>query len=289
MVGKCALCQQEKELQLSHIIPKFVGNYLKSTAVGNIRNQEAPNRVIQDIEKHELLCHDCEELFSAAERYFANTIFYPYLRDKLTEFSYSDQLFYFITSLSWRSLYLDIINFVRGDDIRIDVLERMIEAEGKMRRYLLHESSDIGSIENHIFFYDVVTRVSNSNDSLKEPNLLVHRALHSYSGYSENTIYTISNLMGIIIVTLYSKDSDEEWLNTQIWNSSGIIKAEKQNIRSRLGGEFQYWEESLEKSREKMTNATKEKIEKTIADIGEDIVQYAIYQDIVDDAKIIRE
>lgn len=71
MMGKCALCGEDKELQLSHIIPKFIGKYLKNTSIGNIRSHENPNRIAQDIEKHYMLCHDCEELFSASERYFA--------------------------------------------------------------------------------------------------------------------------------------------------------------------------------------------------------------------------
>lgn len=66
--GKCALCGTEAELQLSHIIPKFVGRYLKETSIGNIRNHALSERVVQDIEKHYLLCHECEELFSAGER-----------------------------------------------------------------------------------------------------------------------------------------------------------------------------------------------------------------------------
>ena len=42
-MGKCALCGEDKELQLSHIIPKFIGKYLKNTSIGNIRSHENPN------------------------------------------------------------------------------------------------------------------------------------------------------------------------------------------------------------------------------------------------------
>ena len=94
-MGKCALCGEDKELQLSHIIPKFIGKYLKNTSIGNIRSHENPNRIAQDIEKHYMLCHDCEELFSASERYFANTVFYPYKRDKHETFNYDEKLFLF--------------------------------------------------------------------------------------------------------------------------------------------------------------------------------------------------
>ena len=71
---KCALCRMNKELQLSHIVPHFVGRKMIKTAPANIRMTNKPNLVAQDIEKHYMLCHDCEELFSAKERWFANTI-----------------------------------------------------------------------------------------------------------------------------------------------------------------------------------------------------------------------
>lgn len=38
MIGECALCGHKKELKLSHIIPKFVFDYIKRTgAVQNTR------------------------------------------------------------------------------------------------------------------------------------------------------------------------------------------------------------------------------------------------------------
>lgn len=72
---KCALCELEKEIQLRHIIPKFIGKHLKKTSIGNIRSAEKPNNVVQDLEKHYLLCCDCEEEFSARENWFARSFF----------------------------------------------------------------------------------------------------------------------------------------------------------------------------------------------------------------------
>ncbi|MBB6713896.1 hypothetical protein [Clostridium gasigenes] len=147
-MGKCALCGLNKEIQLSHIVPKFVGRHLKKSSVGDIRNGENPNRVVQDIEKEYLMCHDCEELFSAKETWFANNVFYPRLKNGAVEFDYGENMHYFLTSVSWRSLYLDIVNYLRGDEISRDALECLVESEGLMRAYLLGESSEIGSIEN---------------------------------------------------------------------------------------------------------------------------------------------
>lgn len=61
---KCALCGSEAELELSHIVPKMAVRTLKKTSVGNIRSSENPNMVVQDSEKHYMLCGNCEDLFS---------------------------------------------------------------------------------------------------------------------------------------------------------------------------------------------------------------------------------
>ena len=115
----CALCDEEKEMQLSHIVPKFVGRHLKKTSIGNIRNMSEPNKIIQDLEKHYMLCHDCEEDFSASETWFANNVFYPWKKEEAIEFAYDSNMHYFITSLSWRSLFLDIMNYVQDGEIDI--------------------------------------------------------------------------------------------------------------------------------------------------------------------------
>ena len=62
-LSACALCHDKSELELSHIIPKFVLRYLKETSAGLLRSAENPNAVVQDGEKHYMLCGKCEDLF----------------------------------------------------------------------------------------------------------------------------------------------------------------------------------------------------------------------------------
>lgn len=64
MNGVCLLCKRERELQLSHIIPNFVYNWLKDTSPSFIRSSQNPNQRIQDGPKYYLLCAECEGLFS---------------------------------------------------------------------------------------------------------------------------------------------------------------------------------------------------------------------------------
>ena len=68
----CALCLQERQLRDSHIIPKFVFDYLKRTsATGFLRFSDRPNRRAQDGMTAALLCDECEQRLSVFEKYFA--------------------------------------------------------------------------------------------------------------------------------------------------------------------------------------------------------------------------
>jgi hypothetical protein len=270
---QCALCRKNKELELSHIVPKFVVRYLKKTAFGAIRNIENPNKVVQDGEKHYLLCGDCEDLFSVYETKFANKFFYPYMKDNIKEFVYDSDTYYFLTSVSWRSLYLDILDFVENaDDIGIDLetLDCLIEKESRMRKYLLKEESNVEGIEHHILFFEDIKEISNGIEDLR-PHTTFHRSITSYTFFNKDlkTHATITNMLGIILFTLYSKGKDEYWENTEIINGTGTIKAENQMVESICGDELieilKHARESINKTNEKqqeiISNKIKDRIE----------------------------
>ncbi|MCT4631371.1 MAG: hypothetical protein N4A76_01385 [Firmicutes bacterium] len=65
---ECKLCNESNELELSHIIPKFVYKWIKRTSTtGGIRNSDNPNIRAQDGDKIDFLCGKCEDLFSVYE------------------------------------------------------------------------------------------------------------------------------------------------------------------------------------------------------------------------------
>lgn len=282
LIGQCALCRQNRELQLSHIVPNFVGRKMKKTAPGNIRITNEPNKVAQDIEKHFLLCHDCEELFSAKERWFANNIFNPWQDKKVTRFEYDDNLTYFITSLSWRSLYLDLEEYSCDKEFNQDILMLMFRAEQNMREYLLGKKQTLEGIQNHIFFFDRIQSVNNM-DLEKSPSVAMHRSISSYSAYNGKTSFTVSNLMGILIVTFYSMDSNEQWTKTKIELSNGVIEAKNQGMVSVVGNEIQHWMDEAESAKSNLSEGQKKKILERMNSLGDGIKNYAIYQDWKDD------
>lgn len=285
-MGKCALCRQDKELQLSHIVPHFVGRKLIKTSAGNIRNTNKPNQVAQDIERHYMLCHDCEEIFSRRETWFANHIFSSRQDNNEVVFDYDENLTFFIISLSWRSLYLDLNEYIADPNFDQDILFVLLEAEATMRDFLMGKRSNIGTIENHIFFMDRIKSADNF-DSSQNPSVVMHRSISSYTTYNGKTSFTISNLMGILVVTFYSMDMNEQWSNTKIEFGLGKIQARNQHMKSVAGQEIQYWIDQAEEARQAISEVQRQKIKDKFNSLGDDIKQYPIYQDWIDDSMLL--
>lgn len=285
--GQCALCRLNKELQLSHIVPHFVGRKMIKTAPGNIRISNEPNKVAQDIEKHYMLCHDCEELFSAKERWFASNIFNPWQDDRQQVFGYDENLTYFIISLSWRSLYLDLEEYTCNPTFDKEILMTMLRAENIMRDYLLGKRQDISDIQNHIFFFDRIESATDY-DYDKNPSVAMHRSITSYSAYNGQTSFTVSNLMGIMIVTFYSMDKEEEWISTRIVNGRGTISAKNQEIKSVVGQEIQHWMDVAANAKSNLSENQRDKILERMEKLGDGIKEYPIFQDFFDDEMLKR-
>lgn len=247
----CALCQKDETLKHSHIIPRFVSHYIKkNSATGFLRSATNPERRLQDGDKQYLLCGSCEGRFSKMETAFARKMFHPFQESGFQKFEYEEWLHYFISSVSWRNLYLDICGFVSTQDLPVDVFESLIVAEGNLRKYLLGEKNDIGSIENHIFFFDQIESapedISNAN-----PHAFFRT---SEFGYTLTTYdygggyYVFSNLAGILICTIIKRTNEDNWKNTMVNLTGGVLEP-PQEIGSPLMGEvFSYFQEHSQKT-----------------------------------------
>ncbi len=100
----CKLCSKDKELVESHIIPKFIFKWMKETGTEFLRAGRSPNLRNQDGIKEYLLCNECEQLLGKSEKWFAENIFNPYLKNNQVVFIYEDLLSKFSVSLLWRIL-----------------------------------------------------------------------------------------------------------------------------------------------------------------------------------------
>ncbi len=160
---RCALCAGSSDLQASHIIPRFVFEWLRRTsATGHIRSSESPNRRVQDGLKPRMLCRDCEQLFSSWEKEFAESCFAPLNSGSVRRISYGPWMLKFATSVSWRVLrlytssgYLDEF----PDHIKANV-------NGALRQwsqFLLGHETNPGPPEQHMFVTDIVAGTSIAN------------------------------------------------------------------------------------------------------------------------------
>lgn len=73
--GECALCGQNVQLELGHIVPRWAGKWLKDEGyvLGNYDSLGVYTRS-QDIPKHYLMCRACENFLGMAEGYLANIV-----------------------------------------------------------------------------------------------------------------------------------------------------------------------------------------------------------------------
>lgn len=152
-VGFCALCNMEKELLISHSIPRFVSKWLKNTAAtGFFRNINGKRQ--QDVIKYPLLCRDCEEKFSIFEKYFAENFFIPFNSNSPpNNVNYDERLLKFIISLSWRILY-DYIQILNKKSHKVPT--NLIETLDNWKSYLLDLNPKLNINSHYLWFWDEI-------------------------------------------------------------------------------------------------------------------------------------
>ncbi len=148
-IGICQLCDNERELQLSHYIPNFVSRKIKKTsATGYMRDLSGFRK--PDLRKNYLLCKDCEQILSVHETYFAKQFFHP-LNDGLIAnkvIDYDESLLQFIISISWRLYQWDKIQMIKEMK---QIPQNILELTDNWKKFLLTGSDvDIG---NHYLLY----------------------------------------------------------------------------------------------------------------------------------------
>ena len=234
-MATCALCKSERLLKESHIIPQFVLDRIKKNSpTGYLRGGFLnPNQRKQDGDKPKMLCEDCEQLFSQAEREFAENIFEPYHELGTTSFTYGPWLSYFISSVNWRTLHLDNIGFHSEKKIKNEALSVLNDAETKLENFLLRKRSDIGDMENHIL---PMFEITGANSQLKEPNFFIRTSAFDYTFVDPDNdgFYICANLAGIMIFTVIRQGKKDVWENTLVQPNGGYIKQPPVHVDSPL-------------------------------------------------------
>jgi len=128
---KCKLCDTQEAKIESHIIPKFIFNWMKESGTGRLRQLKSFNMPQQDGIKTHMLCEGCELKFSISEKWFLEKVFKEYLSGKCI-IHYNNELHYFIVSLLWR-----VLVYFKDDCNEYFHKGLMDKAEKELKNYLL--------------------------------------------------------------------------------------------------------------------------------------------------------
>lgn len=197
---KCRLCQKDKNLRESHIIPAFVYRWIKETsATGYLRFVKNINLRVQNGVKVKLLCDDCEKILNVFETKFSHEIFYPYVNKELNEegvaqrniksFQYSDWLLKFIISLQWRISVLENNLSKNYLDYHQKDMQYYLE---KWRLFLLGEKKDTGFCETHLIFLQNLAAAEGAF-----PASMNDRVVYYLLRATDGTIITTNKKLGV--------------------------------------------------------------------------------------------
>lgn len=238
-MNHCALCLKKAILVDSHIIPKFVTNWIKNTSpTGYLRQAVNPNLRKQDPFKEKLLCFDCENLLSKIEGYFAKNVFYPYVNDNKASFNYNENFKKFVVSLNWRSLLVGYKkNKLYFGSKR--VIKKFLE---DCRLYLLGTIKET-LFEHHISFMGEVDIISSGASVPKRFHQYLLRAIDSTIVtqkkkrlFKKRILFQYSKLPHIVLVSFIKPRRNKLWIGTKIENL-GVIET-KQDIKDASYGTF---------------------------------------------------
>lgn len=222
MIAECRLCKNTMPLVVSHLLPSFVGRWLKGTSsTGFLRKASSPNKRTQDLEKRRLLCTDCEQRLSRSESLFAGKMFHPYVNRALREFDYGPWLLEFSVSLSWRTA---ITNLDASDapPLRQDLRDDVIEACGVWADFLLRRRTNIEPYEQHLLLLDFIEDPGD-NPIPEKFQWYTMRGCDSTLAASQHEIFAYTKLPRFLFWAPIRATGAIDWFGTEILAGKGYL------------------------------------------------------------------
>jgi hypothetical protein len=232
MHGKCLLCGQQADLQLSHVLPAFIFRWQKKSG-GHIRHSAAVNQRVQDGAKEYWLCQTCEELFNGWETKFSNAIFHPTNASALPTVWYGDWLLRFCTSVSWRSL--KYLRHVGGLTELTPEQMRLVDcAQQTWAEFLRGERRHPGAFEQHLIPFGPVTGLR----EIKFPpniNRYLLRVVEINFGRNPSAMFVYSKFGRFAVLGFIQLDYPEQWVGSKVRLRGGTLRPRKYVLPAPFG------------------------------------------------------
>ena len=217
MSGLCRLCQDSDDLRVSHVLPRFVGRYLKNTSATGfltaVDRTGKPSRA-QDLAKTKLLCDRCESILCESETFFANTVFYPLKQNTLKTIPVDEHFARFAVSVSLRVLWImQIVEHPLAEKWK----DELSKLETEWRNYLLRKPDFIvGDNSHHILLCSKKLLAVGLKNS---PHLIynIFRSSAYYLFEKFGKAYVFANLAGVQIISMISPPDLPASQGTQVY------------------------------------------------------------------------
>jgi hypothetical protein len=233
----CELCSKEAPLRDSHIIPRFVFEWLRNTsATGHIRFGENPNLRVQDGWKPKLLCDQCEQTFSAWETIFSERVFVPLHSGVTGPLRYESWMGKFAVSISWR--VLTGYKYIGGlSDFPPEIIERSNAALQCWKEFLLGVRPHPGDFEQHLMPLDIV---ADSTIPGTPPNINRYflRSVDIYVAHAKTSALVYSKMGRLALFGLIEMPSKNKWRGTKLHMGSGVLGGVRRYTIPKNVGEF---------------------------------------------------
>jgi hypothetical protein len=229
MGERCHLCDQERELRESHVIPSFIIKWLKDTSGGGLlRFGENPNKRVQDGYKYYWMCDECEGRLNKWETEFANKIFYPLNSGEVKEVIYDSYLLKFCVSISWRVLNF----FLKEKNISHfpDNFKKSAEnAFNVWKNFLLDKQAHPEDYEQHFLLMDGIKNFTGSGMPTNI-NRYILRVIDFDAVCGRNSAFIYSKLQRFIVLGFIEMPFARKWSGTKIHVKHGRVGPEKYEI-----------------------------------------------------------
>jgi hypothetical protein len=227
----CRLCNNDKKLEQSHIIPKFVFNWIKKTSLtGKLRNNIVPNRRSEDGDKLPFLCSECEDLFNKYETYFANSLFNPATNNNISYITYTDELLKFIVSVIWRSLKFRLEKKIMIDDLTANEINSFNAFLDNCKEYF--NSNDINFLKDYAFHIVPLTEDMENLNIIPPLSFTYQRTIDaSFRAFSEenpsegyNFLCFYVKIPFFLFIGEIVKNENYIWDNSDVKNQGYVLE-----------------------------------------------------------------
>jgi hypothetical protein len=224
-LAACPLCGSTGPLRESHIIPRFVFDWmLQSSATGFMRSGTMPNRSVKDGMKLRLLCDSCEGRLSTWEKTTAEQLFLPYHNNTGTRVRYESWLAKFCASVVWRVLFIHS---------RIDPLRDLSPTQNKKVNMALSTWKDLmfgsadnpGAFELHMLPADLLADAGGLKPQLPPNfNRYLTRAVEIDVAANTNSAFVYAKMCRLIVFGFIERPRFRRWHGTRVAMKQGIIE-----------------------------------------------------------------